>query len=252
METLSSFFLAQVDASTLITLMLTSVFTSLVSALVGFGGGVLLLTVMATLISPADLIAVHGLVQMGSNASRICAYRRDLSLSFTRIFLIGGLAGAMAAALVVSQLPPSLLLTSVAIFVLISAWLPTGIPIRETPRQIFCTGAGLTFLSLFVGATGPMMASVLRGLNYAKATFVGTMAVCLLGQNLLKTAVFGSLGFNPLQWMPVVLAMILAGITGTWIGSRLLGRLNEARFGLVLKWTMTLIALKLLWQSLMP
>ncbi|WMC10257.1 sulfite exporter TauE/SafE family protein [Oceanimonas pelagia] len=249
MELLASLLLSPLDAASTLTLLILSAVTSCVSALLGFGGGVLLLVVMANLIDPISLIAVHGLVQLGSNASRIYAYRYDLALSFTKTYLLGALMGALVATMVVAQLPPSLLLSAVGLFVLVSAWLPTGVPIRETRSQILGAGAGVTFLSMFVGSTGPLMASIMKGLNFSKATFVGTIAVCLLGQNLMKTLVFGSLGFDPFQWLPLVVMMIFTGFIGTWLGARLMGRLNEQRFGLILKWAMTLIAIKLLGES---
>ncbi|RDE19529.1 hypothetical protein DV711_11605 [Motiliproteus coralliicola] len=90
----------------------------------------------------------------------------------------------------------------------------------------------------------------MKGLDFAKTTLVGTMAVCLLGQNLMKIAVFGSLGFNPLPWLPVVLAMMVTGFVGTWLGALLLGRLYEHRFRLLLKWAMKLIAVTLLVETL--
>lgn len=51
-------------------LLVTSFLTSLISGALGIGGGALLLTVLATLLPPAALIPVHGVIQLGSNVGR--------------------------------------------------------------------------------------------------------------------------------------------------------------------------------------
>ncbi|MDO7643426.1 MAG: sulfite exporter TauE/SafE family protein [Reinekea forsetii] len=236
----------QVSQQDLILLVFASAITSLISALAGFGGGALLLGVMASFISPASLIAVHGLVQLGSNASRVYVFRRMINFRFVKLFMVGAVVGVLLATVVVSQLPEKVLLTFIALFVLLSAWLPARIPFKETKLQIAGLGALLTFLSLFVGATGPLLAAVLRTFDYAKAAFVGTLAFCILGQNILKVTAFSRLGFNITDWLPLVVLMIVAGFFGTWMGARLLGKIHEHHFKNLLKWVMTAIAINLL------
>lgn len=238
----------QVSQQDLILLVLASAITSLISALAGFGGGALLLGIMASFINPASLIAVHGLVQLGSNASRVYVFRSMIHFRFVKLFMLGAIVGVVVATVVVSQLPEKLLLTFIALFVLISAWLPARIPFKETTLQVTGLGALLTFLSLFVGATGPLLAAVLRTFNYAKASFVGTLAFCILGQNFLKVTAFTSLGFNIADWLPLVILMIVAGFFGTWMGAHLLGKINENHFKNLLKWVMTAIAINLLYS----
>jgi uncharacterized membrane protein YfcA len=43
---------------------------SLLTAAVGVGGGTLVIIILASLVPPAVLIPVHGLVQLGSNATQ--------------------------------------------------------------------------------------------------------------------------------------------------------------------------------------
>ena len=59
-------------------LVLTAGVTSLMTATLGIGGGVLLLVIMAQLVPIAALIPVHGLVQLGSNANRAIMTRQHI------------------------------------------------------------------------------------------------------------------------------------------------------------------------------
>ncbi len=52
-------------------IMVASFVGSFITAAFGIGGGALLLAIMATLMPPAALIPVHGVVQAGSNAGRV-------------------------------------------------------------------------------------------------------------------------------------------------------------------------------------
>ena len=56
------------DALVGVALMGISFLGSFITAAFGIGGGVVVLAVLATLLPPAALIPVHGVVQFGSNA----------------------------------------------------------------------------------------------------------------------------------------------------------------------------------------
>ena len=70
-------------------------------------------------------------------------------------------------------------------------------------------------------------------------------------QHLLKTVVFGFLGFAFSQWMPLVAAMIVSGFLGTVAGRQVLARIDEKRFKLALNATLIVLALRLIWSGAM-
>ena len=53
-----------------VALLLVSLLTSMITASMGAGGGVILLMVLSLCMPPLAVIPVHGMVQMGSNAGR--------------------------------------------------------------------------------------------------------------------------------------------------------------------------------------
>ena len=62
-------------------------------------------------------------------------------------------------------------------------------------------------------------------------------------QHAPKALVFGAAGFVFSEWLPLIAAMICSGALGTWVGLRLLQRMEEALFARVFKWLLTLLAL---------
>ena len=231
-------------------LILLAGFTSFVTGAMGLGGGMLLLVVMASTMPIAALIPVHGLVQLGSNASRAVMTFKHLDRTMFRYFALGTVLGAAVASLVVVQLPLTLIQLAIAVFLLLMVW---GIKpkTRETsPRGSVVAGALTTFLSMFVGASGPMVATVVFRNGYNKLTHTATFATCMTFQHSLKAIVFTFVGFAFWQWLPLVLAMIASGAIGTWLGLKLLNRIPADKFRLLFKIILTVLALRLLYQAL--
>ena len=61
--------------------------TSFITAAFGIGGGGVLLALLASVLPPAALIPVHGLVQLGSNAGRAAIMARHCDRGVLAVFL---------------------------------------------------------------------------------------------------------------------------------------------------------------------
>lgn len=231
-------------------LIMLAALTSLMTASLGIGGGVLLLAVMTTVMPVAALIPVHGMVQFGSNANRAALTRRHTDWPMVGWFCLGAVAGAGVATLVVVQLPLQIIQLAVGLFILFLVWgsKPRVREMRPLGRTV--AGGITTFLSMFVGATGPLVAAFVHRNNFHKLQITATFASCMTFQHVLKLAVFSAVGFQFLDWLPLIVAMIVSGFAGTWLGLRLLTRISSTGFVRVFKWVLTLLALRLLWSAL--
>jgi uncharacterized membrane protein YfcA len=236
-----------------ILLIIASFFTSATTASFGLGGGVMMLALMGLFIPVAALIPVQGIVQLGSNTGRAWVQRAHVRTSIMRPFLIGSLFGAIVGGFTVVQLPDQVMKALLGAFILVITW-------AKIPGLKSLTGLGLAVasgviacLSMFLGATGPLMVSVLGAMihNDRKA-LVATSAAALTVHHGLKVLVFGLAGFAFREWLPLIAAMIATGYLGTLTGSTLLNRIPEEKFRLVFKIILTLLALQMLWRGLYP
>lgn len=223
-----------------------SFLTSGLTAALGLGGGVALLAVMASVMPPLALIPVHGVVQWGSNAGRAVIQRRHVVWTLVLPFALGSLAGALIGGQTVVSLPGWLLKSLVALFVLYATWAPKLRLGDLRPLAFGLGGAVATFLTMFVGATGPFVGALLAPKPLDRLQLVGTFAVCMTLQHGLKILAFGLLGFAFGPWLGLIAAMTATGFLGTLAGTRLLRRLPERSFRIGFKWVMTLLALQLL------
>lgn len=215
----------------------------------GIGGGVLLLAILASVLPPAALIPVHGLVQLGSNGNRAIMTRQHIDWSMVKSFTTGALIGALAASFVVIQLPLYLIQLCVALFILFLIWGPKPQRHQVSKNGQITYGGTTTFLSMFVGATGPLVASVVHRQSYDKHSITATFATCMSFQHLLKMLVFSLVGFAFWQWLPLIILMVVGGMFGTWIGLKMLNKIPTGHFKVIFKAVITLLAFRLLWQA---
>jgi uncharacterized membrane protein YfcA len=231
-------------------LVAVSFFTSALTAAFGIGGGVAMLAALAGTAPPALVVAVHGVVQLGSNTGRALLQRAHVLWPQVARFTLGSLVGVALGAAVFTALPERVLLGLLGGFILLVAWLPRLSVPGLSSAGMAAGGAVATFLTLFLGATGPFVQSILLPLGLSRHQLVATHAMCMTIQHALKVAALAVIGVAFFGWLPLVALMVAAGFAGTWAGSRLLDRLSEAVFRSVLKWVLTLVALDLLRRAL--
>lgn len=231
-------------------LIVSAFFTAGITTSFGLGGGVALLLIMAFYLPVSALIPLHGVVQMGANLSRATALRSHINWQIVLAFLAGGVFGAFLGAFIVISLPDALVKAAVALFVLYMVW--GKVPALKTVSyKLFALcGFVATVLTMFFGATGPFVAALIKPLGLQRHPFVATHASIMSLQHGLKIVVFGFLGFAFAPYLGLLIAMLTAGLLGTWAGARVLDYLNEQLFARGFNMIMTLLALYLLYQSL--
>jgi uncharacterized membrane protein YfcA len=230
-----------------VTLLLAlSTVASFVTIAFGIGGGVLLLAAMASVLPPAALIPVHGVVQFGSNFGRILFMPRHVDWGALTVFAGGSVIGIAVGGAFATRLPPGAVQIGVRLFVMWSVAMRPPAWLRRLP---FLTGLCSSVLTMFFGATGPFVATFVRSLGLDRHGHVATHGAMMALQHALKTAMFAAMGFVFGPWLGFCLAMIAAGAVGTHLGQFVLHRISDRRFHLYLNVVLVVLALRLIWQG---
>jgi len=83
-------------------LILAAFITSSISAVLGMGGGIILLGIMAIIIPEGYMvIALHGIIQLVSNISRAYVFREYLVNSVIKSFFVGSVTGLVLSTLII-------------------------------------------------------------------------------------------------------------------------------------------------------
>ena len=105
------------------------------------------------------------------------------------------------------------------------------------------------FISMFIGATGTILAPWVRGVSDDRRIFVATHSCIMMFIHGLKVIVFAVLGFEFFDYLPLMAAMVTSGFLGNWIGFKLLDVMEEALFRRVFQVVLILLSIRLLWSA---
>ncbi len=236
-------------------LALAAFLSSLLSAVVGMAGGIVLLATMLLFLEPLVAIPVHGVVQLVSNGSRAWLQRVHVEpwivWRYALLLLPAGWLGLEIA----RGLPPAGLSALIGVFVLFATWLPGAVllgthPERSGPGRRFVVLGGVAgLLNTTIGAIGPLIAPFFLNLGLTRFQLVGTKAACQLLGHLAKIAIFGIAGFAFGAHWTLLLVLCVLVVVGTAVGTRLLHRVNERGFVVLYKSVLTAIAVYLVVRS---
>jgi uncharacterized membrane protein YfcA len=221
-----------------------AVLTSVVSGVMGMAGGMLLLAVMLLKLEPAVAIPVHGIVQLVSNGSRAFFLRKHVRWPAVWRFAWPLLPGGALGIWLLAHVPPSGSRIAIGLFVLASTWLKSFFSIGKgvtAERALPVGGALVGFFSTLVGATGPLLAPFVLALELGAQGTIATLASCQIFQHASKVLLF---------YLLPCLALSACAVAGSAIGTLLLDHLPEKAFRLIVKVTLTALALHQLYVGL--
>ena len=228
----------------------SSFLTSVITASFGLGGGVLLIIIMVSIMNPLVIIPIHGIIQISSNSSRAIMLRKNIDYTYLPSFMIGSLFGVGIAAIILIDLPKHLIQSAIGIFIIYSIYAPQFKNIKITNLKIGLVGVISSFLTMFVGSSGPIIVPFIRSYLKDRKSTVATQAAFMTWKHGIKIITFLFLGFSFTEYIPLIFGMILFGLVGTWVGKTILTKLPEKLFGRIFNIILTILASRLIFEGL--
>jgi uncharacterized membrane protein YfcA len=155
---------------------------AVLSAVAGFGGGVLLLPVFTALFGLRVAAPVLTLAQIASNASRAVLDGRNLHWRLIGLFSAGAIPFAVVGAVLLAAAPLSGLQRVLGVFLLaVVVWRRLRLAPRSPSDAAFvAVGAGSGLGSALLGSVGPLTAPVFLARGLRRGAYIGTEAACAL------------------------------------------------------------------------
>jgi uncharacterized membrane protein YfcA len=222
---------------------------SFIAAALGLGGGALVLASMALALPPTVLIPIHGVVQLGSNLGRALLMVHQVFYFVVPAFTAGTLVGAAVGAHVVVSLPRWVLLGILAAFILYATWAPRFQSGKPGQVKFLVVGAVSTFVTMFVGATGALIAPFVSAACAERQQVVATHGMLMSIQHSFKVVAFGLIGFSFGPYIALLVGLLAFGLLGTYVGRMVLNRLPERIFRIGLRMVLTLLSCRLLYDA---
>jgi uncharacterized protein len=217
----------------LLLLVTVALLASVLSAVAGFGGAVILLPVLTLAFGVRDAVPILTVAQLIGNASRVWFNRRDISWPVVGWFTLGGVPLAVVGGVVFAQAPLPVLTRVVGVLLLIVVVYRHIRPRTSAslPRWSFAPiGAVGSFLSALAGSVGPLMAPFFLGFGLVKGAYIGTEAMTAVVMHATKVVVYGTTDLMTIKNVCVGLLLGAVMVAGTYLGKRVVDRVSEQTF----------------------
>ena len=254
----------ELELSQLIILILSALITSSISAVLGMGGGIILLGIMAIIIPNGYMVvALHGMVQLFSNTTRTFIFREHIKRNIIKDFSLGALIGASISGIIVfllvqfydvgsaRDIKVDFLKPIIGFFIIWYLFLKG--PKKEKQNVSFIKDGGISGLSsIFVGATGPLIAPFFLSNNLNKENIIANKATSQMITHLTKIPLFiYFFQVNYIGEYKVLVPLIIAVYIGTNLGKKILSFIPEKVFKMLFKAALTVIAVKLIVEQIL-
>jgi len=237
-----------------ILLTITALLTATLSAILGMGGGILLLATMFCFLPFSQAIPLHAAVQLVSNGSRIILFRQAADWPTVGRFILGVLPGVALAGLLLWSLgrlgrAEPYFKVLIGVYILVATFLPRpqAAHRRGGRRGFTLLGMAAGTAALTVGSIGPLIAPMFARRGFVKERLIATKAACQMLTHVFKIVAFWSLGTIDFGRFALLLtAMAAAAVVGTILGRRILRNVSRRAFVVLYRFALATAGLKVL------
>ena len=239
-------------------LILSAFITSSISAVIGMGGGIILLGIMATIIPEGYMvIALHGVIQLVSNTTRTYVFRKNINKKIVLEFFNGVLIGASISVVLIilfinfykvesaNEIKIEFLKPIIGMFIIWYLFLKKNRK-RQALKSFVPVGAISGLSSIFIGATGPLIAPFFLNRNLHKEDIIANKAASQMITHLTKIPIFiYFFNVDYLNKIDILLPLTISVFLGTYFGRKILTFIPEKRFKIIFKVSLLIIANRL-------
>jgi uncharacterized protein len=221
------------------------------SGAAGFGGALLLLPVLTVTVGVKAAVPILTVAQLLGNLSRAGFGWGDIRWRPALLFSAGAVPASLIGARLFVDLPSSFILRLIGCFLLIVVGLRHtkfgGLKKRE-----WClapAAAVVGFLSAVAGSAGPLGAAVFLGLHLPAAAYVASEAVTAVLMHLTKAFAHGRYAAMTFDELVQGVALGCSLVLGSWTGKRLIARMPESGFAVMVDILLVGSAASLIWKA---
>ena len=242
-------------------LIITAFITSSISAVIGMGGGIILLGIMAILIPEGYMvIALHGIIQLISNTTRTYVFKEHLKNDLIKQFSIGAIIGVGFSVLIIfilmiffkvtsaNEIKVEMLKPLIGIFII---WYLFFKKKSKKKLNSFIKVGGIAGISsIFIGAVGPLIAPFFLNRSLSKENIIANKAACQMITHSSKIPLFIFLfNVNYIQEYKILMPLTASVFIGTNFGKYILNFIPEELFNKLFKGALFLIAIRLIFTG---
>jgi hypothetical protein len=214
---------------------------STLAAVAGFGGAAVLLPFLVAAFGMHDAIPILTVAQLIGNGSRVWFNRTELDWKVVGWFALGGVPLALVGGYLFAVAPQHALTRMLGGFLLLIVILRHARPhwTKPFPTPVFAgIGAGSSLLSALMGSVGPLMAPFFLAYGLVKGAYIGTEALSTVVMHVTKLVAYRETAVLTGMDMLIGLGLGPVMVLGSFVGKRVLDRLPERVFVLMIEFVL--------------
>jgi uncharacterized protein len=239
------------DYSVTAVLALGTFLVSFFNAAIGPTGG-MQLALVAYLLPPQLSIPTHAVITGVSSMARAFQLKQYIDWLLFWRFAPTSIAGTALAALIFIQIDEGILLSIIGLSIFVNNFVPYQKIIGRKAAPLLDTAVGLItgLLTVFVGATGPLVFTYIAAGDRDRKSVVATAAACMTLQHMVKVLVFTILSAILFQYTWQLGEFAVAAVLGTRAGAGVLSNISERVFRIGFKSVTSCIAFYLIFTGI--
>ena len=224
-----------------------------VGGMVGFGSSIMLMPALVLVFGPREAVPIMAIASIMGNSSRVAAWWREVDWPAAAAYSATGIPAAALGATTLLTLPPGVIEAVMGVFFI------SMIPVRRwMARQhwklnlwhMAVVGAAIGFLTGLVVSTGPINAPFFLMYGLVKGAYLATEALASVAVYLTKAITFRRLGALPVE---IIIKGLIVGsslVAGAFIAKRLVLKLDNGKFKLMMDGLLLVAGVTMLWAAL--
>ena len=214
---------------------------SMLAAVAGFGGAAVLLPILVLMFGVRDAVPILTVAQLIGNASRVWFNRDQLDFPVVGWFALGSIPAALIGGFLFATAPLSFLIRLLGVFLIVTViyrHAGKASALRLSLRGFAVLGAVLSILSAILGSVGPVMIPFFLAYGLVKGALIGTEALATVVMHVTKLVAYRRVAILTSDTLVVGLALGSVMICGSFVGKKILDRLPERLFVLLVEITL--------------
>ncbi|MFN3316477.1 MAG: sulfite exporter TauE/SafE family protein [Raineya sp.] len=236
----------------LIILFVISFLAATISGAAGFGGALVLLPALTSIVGIKAAVPILTIGQIFGNASRVWFGRNELQWKPIIFFLLTAVPLTILGSYLFTDIDGKKIKIGIGIFLLLLVvYRRAKIKKIALGDKGMLLGGGLTgFLSGIAGSAGPLGAAFFLGLNLTATAYVASEAFTALAMHLTKTLIYNKYALIGTTELYYGLFIGFAMILGSWTGKKIIQKLSKEKFILLVEILLIISGLQLIWTAL--
>lgn len=235
----------------LIILFAVSFLAATISGAAGFGGALVLLPVLTTIVNIKSVVPILTIGQIFGNASRVWFGRRELKWQLIFYFLLTAVPLSITGSCLFSDIDVRTIKISIGVFlILLIIYRRTPLKKISLGNKGMLLGGGITgFLSGLAGSAGPLGAAFFLSCNLTATAYVASEAFTALVIHLIKIIVYDKYALIGRTELYYGLFIGIAMIAGSWAGKKIVQKLPQDKFVLLVEIMLFISGLHFMWTA---